>query len=118
MTFKRSDIRRVVVGKAVGAVFAFLLGVWMLWEVVDSFGGLSDPLVGILSPVWAPVYLAILYASGLRNNYFLWLENGILFYLLIALLLYLEAVLLAGIYRTLQAGYRSYRQGKRGETLS
>ena len=111
MSLKRADFRRVLAGKAVGVMFVFFIGVWMLMEV-GVFERLGDPFVGVLLPVWSPVYLAILFASGLRNTYLPWLESGVLFSLLIAILLYVEAVLLAGISRTLRAGYRTYQQGE------
>lgn len=117
MTIKTNDLRRMFGSKSVGVVFAFLLVGWMLMEI-GVLGGLGDPFVGILSPAWAPVYVAILYASGLRNVYLPVLGNGILFQLVIAVFLYLEAVLFTGIYRVIRAAYRSSRSGKAGEVQS
>lgn len=116
MTITTSQLRRMFGSKSVGVVFAFLIVVWMLTKV--GLLSIGDPLIGILLPAWAPVYVALLYASGLRNVYLPVLGSGILFQLVIAVLLYLEAVLFAGIYRVIRAAYRSYRGGKPGEVPS
>lgn len=116
MTIKTSDLRRMFGSKSVGVVFAFLLVVWMLTKV--GLLSIGDPFIGILLPAWAPVYVAILIASGLRNVHLPVLGSGILFQLVIVVFLYLEAVLFAGIYRVIRAAYRSYKDGNPGEVPS
>lgn len=44
-------------------------------------------------------YIAIVAASGLRNLYFGWLGSGVLFYLVVAVFLVIEALVLTGIHR-------------------
>lgn len=117
MPIDRTDIRRMVAGRSVGVVAAVLVGAGALMAF-GVFERLGDPSVGLLSPVWMPVYLAILAASGLRNVYLPWVGSGVAFSLLVAVLLYLEAVLLAGFFRTLRAGYRCYHRGTTDEAPS
>ena len=95
-------------GKAVRVVFLFILGFWVVLET----DWLPDVLYAPLYPFWLPSYLAIALASGVRNTVFPWLESGLLFYIAIILFIYLEAVILANLYRVLRHVYRTYQRGR------
>ena len=104
----------ILAGEAVKLVFAFILGFWVLLET----GWLPDLLYAPLYPFWLPAYLAIALASGVRNNVFPWLESGPLFHVAIILFIYLEAVILANLYRILRHVYRTYQRGREKQATS
>lgn len=47
-------------------------------------------------------YLAILFASALRNMYFGWLGDGVLFYVVVGIGLFVEALVLTGLYHAVR----------------
>jgi uncharacterized membrane protein (DUF485 family) len=47
-------------------------------------------------------YLAILFASALRNLYFGWLGDGVLFYVVVGIGLFVEALVLTGLYHAVR----------------
>ncbi|MFB6220749.1 MAG: hypothetical protein ABEH90_04855 [Halolamina sp.] len=71
-------VRRILIGKETGIVFGFLL----IGSVLFQAGFL-------------PTYLAVLLASGVRNVYLAWLGNGVLFWAVALVGLYLQAVTVA-----------------------
>ena len=104
----------ILAGKAVRLVFAFIFGFWVILET----GWLPEVLYAPLYPFWLPSYLAIALASGVRNNFFPWLGSGLLFYVAILLFIYLEAVILANLYRVLWHVYRTYQRGREKQATS
>jgi len=85
-------LRRWFAGRSVAAVLAVLVAGSVL-----------------LGGVFVPAYLAILFASGLRNVYLPWLGNGVAFHAVAVGGLYLQAVLLAGLYRAARHVCRALR---------
>lgn len=96
----RSSLRRVFVGNEVGAMLGVL--------VVGS----------LLVPSFVPAYLAVLFASGLRNVYLAWLGSGALFYGVALAVLYLEAVVLTGLLLAARHVYRSLGSRPRDGTAA
>lgn len=96
-------------GRTVAFLFAFVLGFWLLSESDLLLEALYAPLY----PFWLPSYLAVAFASGLRNVYLPHLGSGLLFDATVVAFLYLEAVLLAGAVRVLR---RTYRRGRANGT--
>lgn len=88
MTREIGGIRRVFVGETVGVIFGILLAGTVL-----------------IQGAFVPGYIAVLYASGLRNVYLPWLGSGAVFYSVVCLFLYLQAVVLAGLYFLLRHLY-------------
>ena len=104
----QATLQRTLADRTVLLAFAFLA---VFWIPVDA-GWLFEPLYAVLYPFWLPGYLSVLFASGLRNVYLPWLGSGVLFEAVGYAFLYLEAVLLAGVYRALRGVYRTYQRGK------
>lgn len=104
----------IVAGKAVRLVFTFIFGFWAILET----GWLPEVLYAPLYPFWLPSYLAIALASSVRNNLFPLLGSGFLFYVAIFLFIYLEAVVLANLYRVLRHVYRTYQRGREKQAAS
>ena len=107
-------IYRILAGKTVQLVFAFIFGFFIL---IDT-SWLPEPLYAPLYPFWLPSYLAIAVATGVRNTVFPWLESGVLFDVAILLLIYVEAVLLAGLFRFLRNIYQTYQRGREARANS
>lgn len=110
MQMDAETIRHGFAGSAVQLVFAFLLGVQLILET----GWLPDAFHAPLYPFWLPSYLAFAVASSVRATVLPWLGSGLPFGVVIVLCTYVEAVLLAGLFRVLWNVYRTYGQG-RGE---
>lgn len=113
MALDTEDIRNIFLGRAVVFALGFIAVFWGLLTLLLEWGVIPEQLYGAFYPFWLPVYLAILFASGMRNIYFPWLGNGILFNTVIVAFLYLEAVLLAAVYRVLRQFYRRYKQNRK-----
>lgn len=96
MTFTIGGIRRLFVGKEVGSILAVLLAGSLLIP-----GG------------FVPGYLALLFASGVRNVYLAWLGSGVLFYVVAFFFLYLQAVVLTVLYFVFRHGYQTFRKQPR-----
>lgn len=99
-------ICRVLAGRTVQVAFAFLFGVWLLL----AGGWFPDALYQPLSLLWLPSYLAFVVASSLRNTALSWLGSGLHFRVVVMFLTYVEAVLLAGLVRSLRTLYRQTRE--------
>lgn len=99
MAFIDSGVRRVFVGKEVGIVLGILLA-----------GSL------LIQASFLPAYLAVLLASGLRNVYFAWLGNGVLFWAVALAGLYLQAVVVTASYLALRTVVESLRRTPPGES--
>jgi hypothetical protein len=97
MSLQDSAIRRWTAGRDVVVAFAVL-------AVVSVLAG----------AVFVPAYLAILAASGLRNVLLPSLGDGVLFWGVAALALYVQAVALAALYRGGRALYRRRDGGDAG----
>lgn len=108
MNSASDTVRRVLAGRPVQLAFAFVLGFWLVLET----GWLPDPWYAPLYPFWLPAYLAIALASGVRNTVFSWLGSGVLFHGAIVSVIYLEAVVVAGLYRILRRVHRTYQRGR------
>lgn len=100
MSSIRSGLRRAFAGKEVGAILGVL--------IVGS----------LFVPLFVPTYLAILTASGLRNVYLAWLGSGALFYAVAFGVLYLEAVVLTGVYLGARHIYRTVVDRPRNGTAA
>lgn len=100
MTFNNAGVRRLFVGKEVGIVLGILLAGTML------------------IPAFIPGYLAVLFASGLRNVFLAWLGSGVLFYAVAFVFLYLQAVAVTAIYLAVQTIYQSFRTTPPGESTA
>lgn len=98
MTLEVRAIRRLFVGKEVGKMLAILLA-----------GSL------LISGGFVPTYLAVLFASGVRNAHFAWLGSGVLFYAVAFVFLYLEAVALTAVYFAIRYAYQTLRGRFRNE---
>jgi hypothetical protein len=99
MTLTDSGARRVFVGKEIAVVFGlFLAG------------------SALIQTAFLPAYLAVLFASGLRNVYFAWLGNGILFWTVALVGLYLQAVVVTAGYLAVRTAVRSLRGDSPGES--
>lgn len=88
-----SGIRRLLAGREVGIALGLLL--------VGSV---------LLQGRFLPAYLAILLASGVRNVYLAWLGNGVPFWTVAIVGLYIQAVTVTASYlavRTLVTSLRS-----------
>ena len=107
-------IRRIFAGKAVQLVFAFIFGFFILIDM----SWLPEPLYAPLYPFWILSYLAIAIATGVRNTVFPWLESGVLFDVAILLFIYVEAVLVAGLFRLLRNIYQTYQRGREAQADS
>jgi hypothetical protein len=93
MTFLNGGVRRVLAGKEFGVVLGVLLAGSLL--VQASF---------------LPAYLAVLFASGVRNVYVASLGNGILFWIVAFVGLYVQAVAITASYlavRTISGSLRN-----------
>lgn len=99
MALQDSTVRRWIAGREVAAAFALLVAVSLL-----------------AGAMFVPAYLAILAASGLRNVFLPWLANGVLFWGVAALALYVQAVALAALYRGGRAVYRRWDGNGAGST--
>ncbi|MFC6826666.1 hypothetical protein [Halopelagius fulvigenes] len=108
MQRESNPIRNAFAGRTVALLFAFVLGFWLLLESNLLLEALYAPLY----PFWLPSYLAVAFASGLRNVFLPRLGSGLLFDATVVAFLYLEAVLLAGAVRLLRRTYRTYRRGR------
>lgn len=104
----RSLLQRATMDRTVWAAFALLIGLWL----PASAGWLPEQSSAYLFPFWLPGYLAVLVASGLRNGYLPWLGSGVLFTAVWVSLIYVEAVFVAGCYRSVRHVYRRYRRGR------
>jgi len=87
-----SGVRRVLVGREVGA----------------ASGGLPAGSL-LLRATFLPAYLAILLATGVRSVYLAWLGNGVLFWAVALVGLYLQAVAATAIYLALRTVVVSLR---------
>lgn len=99
MTLPDSGVRRILAGKEVGIVFGILLAGSLL--IQGSF---------------LPGYLAVLFASGVRNVYLAWLGDGILFWAVALFALYAQAVVVTASYLTVQTIAGSLRSKPPGES--
>lgn len=63
----------------------------------------------LVGAIFLPAYLAIALASGIRNLYVPWLGNGAAFYAVAFVGLYVQAVVLAGLFRAGRHVYRALR---------
>lgn len=104
-------IHRMFVGKTVQLLFAFIFGFFILIDM----SWLPEPLYAPLYPFWFPSYLAIAVATGVRNTFFPWMGSGVLIYVAILVLIYVEAVLLAGLFRFLRNIYQTYQRGREAQ---
>jgi hypothetical protein len=105
---RRSDsLGRAFTDRSVALLLAFFVGFWAFLEWNLFPGVLYAPLY----PFWLPSYLGVAFASGLRNVYLPALGNGLLFDAAVLAFLYLEALLLAGLFRVVRRIYRTYRRG-------
>lgn len=98
MSLQDSAIRRWTAGREVALAFALL-------TVASLLGG----------AMFVPAYLAILAASGVRNVLLPSLGDGVLFWGVAAAALYVQAVVVAALYRGGRAVYRR-RDGRAGST--
>jgi hypothetical protein len=101
MTVIDSGVRRMLVGREVGAAFGVLL--------VGSV---------LLRAEFLPAYLAILLATGVRNVYLGWLGNGVLFWAVAVVGLYLQAVAVTAVYHALRTAVGSLGDTRSGESSS
>jgi hypothetical protein len=99
MTVMDGGVRRVLIGKELGTVFGILL--------VGSV---------LLQATFLPAYLAILLASGVRNVYLAWLGNGVLFWAVALVGLYVQAVALTAIYLAGRRIVASLQRTQAGES--
>lgn len=99
MTFIHGGLRRILVGKEVGVVLAVLLA-----------GSL------LIQARFLPAYLAVLFASGVRNVYVMWLGNGVLFWTVALVGLYLQAVAVTAGYLAVRTVVVSLRGTSPGES--
>ena len=84
-------------------------------EVAVTFTALLTGSL-LLGGMFVPAYFAILVASALRNLYLPWLGNGVAFHAVAVVGLYLQALVLAGCYRTGRHVYRAL-QGYDGRAV-
>jgi hypothetical protein len=92
MSSRIRSLRQIFIGRDVGIVFGILIA--------------GSLLIGAFLP-W---YLAVLFASSLRNVYLHQLGSGLLFDSVAVLILYVQAVLLTAIYRMSRFLYQKLRQ--------
>jgi hypothetical protein len=93
MTLLKGGVRRVLVGRELGIVLGVLLA-----------GSL------LIQASFLPAYLAVLFASGVRNVYLASLGNGLLFWVVAFVGLYVQAVAVTVGYlavRTIAGSLRS-----------
>lgn len=91
MTSRFGTLRRLFVGREVGAVLVVLIA------------------GSLLTSAFVPGYIAVLLASGVRNVHLPWLGSGAPFYTVAFLFLYLEAVVLTAVYVSLRTLFQKYR---------
>lgn len=99
MTFIDGGVRRVLVGKELAIIFGLLLAGSVL-----------------LGAAFVPAYLAVLLASGVRNIYFAWLGNGVLFWGVALVGLYLQAIAVTAGYLVVRTVVASLRGTPPGES--
>jgi general stress protein CsbA len=99
MTRTGGGVRRVFLGREVGIVLGVLL--------VGSI---------LVQASFLPTYLAVLFASGVRNVYVAWLGNGVLFWAVALLGLYAQAVVVTAAYLVVRTVARSLRSTSTGES--
>lgn len=90
MASRIRSLRQIFIGKDIGIIFGLLIA--------------GSLLVGAFLP-W---YLAVLFASSLRNAYLYQLGSGLLFYGVAVLILYIQAVLLTAIYHMSRRLYQKF----------
>lgn len=90
MAARNGGIRRLFIGKEIGII----LGLLILASLFFSNG-------------FIPSYLAILFASSIRNTIAGWSGTGLAFYAVVLFFLYLEAVVLTAGYLAVRYVYRT-----------
>lgn len=108
MVYSSRAVYRMFAGKSVQFIFAFIVVVWLILEL----GWLPEWLYAPLYPFWFPTYLAFAIGSGVRNTVLPWLGSGFLFDIAVLLSIYVESVLLAGLFRSLRSIYQTYQRGR------
>lgn len=92
MAFIDGGVRRILVGKETAVVLGVLLAGSLLFRAT-----------------FLPAYLSVLLASGVRNVYLVWLGNGVLFWTVALVGLYLQAVAVTASHLAVRAVTTSLR---------
>lgn len=90
-------IRRMFISKEVLGIFLILAGMTLIWEI----NSLPEEITDILWPLFVPEYIAAVFIVVLQNVFSV-IVNEPLFWVLVVLSIYLQAVVLANLYVTIR----------------
>ncbi len=66
----------------------------------------ASDVAAVTYPIWIPAYLSLLGATWIRNSFFAALSSDVFVYGLAAVIMYIEAVVLAQLFRVGRTGYQ------------
>lgn len=106
MNSQRDSVYEILFGPVVKVLFASLIITWFVFEAQL----VPKQAYVLLIPVWVPTFIAFSIADSIRTVTSPLLSGGLLFDIVVFLVLYVEAVCIAGVSTYCFSIYQRYIQ--------